>query len=804
VALPPAELPAGTVTFLFTDIEGSTRLLEERGERYGDLLGEHRRVLREAFARHGGVEVDTQGDAFFVAFSSAAAALAAAEEAQAALELPVRMGIHTGEPQLTAEGYVGMDVHCAARICSAAHGGQVVVSQTTRDLVAADVRDVGVHRLKDIGELRLYQLGDGEFPPLRSLNQTNLPIPAEPLVGRKKELADVLRLVRVDGARIVTITGPGGIGKTRFALELAMELVEDFRDGVWFVDLSTLRDPELVLPSVGSTVGARVDLIGHLADKELLLVLDTLDQVVEAAPALASLLERCPYLYLLVTSREPLHVRGEREYALRPLAESPAVALFRQRAQALDPDFDAPHEQLVAVCRRLDNLPLALELAAARTRTLTLQQLLERLEERLPLLAGRQRDVPERQRTLRATIEWGYDLLEPHEQDVFRRLSVFAGGFTLDAAEEVVGADLDSLESLLEKSLVKRNEDRLSLLDTVREFATELLERNSESDHFRHRHAKRALRIASELEERRRSPEANAALAELDSEEDNLRAALEWLLDAKPEDGLQLAVDLSGYWWVRDRLRESDYWLTKALRRGSSAQPVLRAKALHTAGDNARVVGDEPRATRLFEQALSIARRAGAKREIAGALVNLGRAEEGLALYREVGWEPGVAVTLHFLADAARDRGDFAHARSLYSESIARWRRLGLEWGLGNVLHALGDCALDEGEVDEAAQVYGEALALGLDGPSELFVAYCVAGLSAVAAARGRHDVAARLWGAVESIERAHEVELARPERNRYERFVEPISPTLQPLVEEGRRLGLATAAAYATESIVD
>jgi predicted ATPase len=800
-----AELPTGTVTFLFTDVEGSTRLLEEHGGRYAELLEEHRRVLREAFERHGGVEVDTQGDAFFVAFARAADAVGAAERAQRELGIPVRMGIHTGEPQLTDGGYVGIDVHRAARISSAAHGRQVVVSEATQPLLERDdLRDLGTHRLKDVGELRLYQLGDEQFLPLRSLNQTNLPIPAEPLVGRKKELADVLRLVRVEGARLVTITGPGGIGKTRFALELAAELVEDFRDGVWFVDLSPLRDPELVLSTIASTLGAKVEVWDYIAGKALLLVLDTLEQVIGVAPSLASLLDHCPQLRLLVTSREPLHVRGERQYPLRPLAEAPAVELFRMRASALDPAFDASYDQLGTLCRCLDNLPLALELAAARTPTLMASQLLERLEERLPLLAGRRRDAPERQRTLRATIEWSYDLLEPEEQKLFRRLSVFAGGFTLEAAEEIAGADLETLESLLEKSLVRRTEERLSLLDTVREFALQMLDGSSESEEFRRRHAEHALRVAREFEERRRSPEPTPALADFDREDENLREALAWLLEAKPEAALQLAVDLAGYWWMRDRLRESDYWLTKTLERATAAHPVLRAKGLRAAGDNARVVGDEPRATRLFEESLAVARQAGAKKEIAAALINLGRAEEGLALYREVGWEPGVAVTLHRLADAARDRGDFGRARSLYSESIAQWRRLGLAWGLGNVLHSFGDSALDEGSLDEATHIYAEALAIGLDGPSELFVAHCLAGLSAIAAARGRDDVAARLWGAVDSIERRNGVELERAERSRYERLVEPISSVVRPAFEDGRRLQPRGAAAYALRSIVD
>jgi Adenylate and Guanylate cyclase catalytic domain/AAA ATPase domain len=424
------ELPTGTVTFLFTDIEGSTRLLEELGPSYASTLAEHRRVLREAFARHGGVEVDTQGDAFFVAFSSASAAVAAAAEAQAALSVPVRMGIHTGEPQRTDSGYVGIDVHRAARICSAGHGGQVLVSETTQRLLdGTELGDLGEHRLKDLGQaLRLYQLGAGEFPPLRSLNQTNLPAQPSALVGRETELAQLLSLV--SESRLVTLTGPGGSGKTRLALQVAAELVERFEGGVFFVALASVTDAELVLPTVAQTIGAQDGLADHIRDRHTLLLLDNLEQVLAVAPALSELLERCPKLGLLVTSRALLRIAGERDYPVDPLPEADAVELFRTRAVTSEP-LEAVYE----ICRRLDGLPLALELAAARTRLLSPVQLLERLERALPVLTGGRRDAPERQRTLRATIEWSYELLEPGEQELFRRLSVFAGSFTLASAE---------------------------------------------------------------------------------------------------------------------------------------------------------------------------------------------------------------------------------------------------------------------------------------------------------------------------------------------------------------------------------
>src|SRR5215211_1822154 len=433
------ELPTGTVTFLFSDIEGSTKLLEELGEGYADALERHRRVLREAFGHHAGVEVDTQGDAFFAAFERASDALAAAEEAQRDLELPVRIGIHTGEPQLTdGGGYVGIDVHRAARICAAAHGRQVVLSERAASLLDGhgDLTDLGLHRLKDLGEpVKLLQLGEKEFPPLRSLNATNLPAQPGPLVGRERELSELRGLVR-DGSRLVTLTGAGGSGKTRLGLQAAAEAVDDFSDGVFWTPIAAVTDPQLVLPTVAQALGAKVPLAEYVDEKRMLVLLDNLEQVLEAAPALSELLERCPNLHLLCTSRALLRIAGEREYPVEPLPEEDAVALFRERAATAEP-IEAVHE----ICRRLDGLPLAVELAAARTRLLPPSELLERLERALPILTGGRRDAPERQRTLRATIEWSYDLLGDEEQQLFRRLAVFAGSFTVEAAEAVCHAD---------------------------------------------------------------------------------------------------------------------------------------------------------------------------------------------------------------------------------------------------------------------------------------------------------------------------------------------------------------------------
>src|SRR6266536_5057065 len=489
------ELPRGTVTFLFTDIEGSTRLLRELGaEDYANSLAEHRRVLREAFEHHAGVEVDTQGDAFFVAFSTAPGALDAARAAQAELELPVRMGLHTGTPLLTEEGYVGADVHRAARIAAAGHGGQVLVSASTASLLEPSntvLLDLGEHRLKDLSAPeRIYQLGGGEFSPLKSLYRTNLPIPATPFLGREQELRDVLGLLSEEDVRLLTLTGPGGMGKTRLGLQVAAEAAERFPEGVFWVPLAPLRDPELVLEAAGQALGVSDGFADHVADKSVLLLLDNFEHVVEAAGALSEVLSACPNLQLIVTSRELLQVPGEQVYPVPPLEHEDGEALFLARARAARPDFEAG-EAVSELCDRLENLPLALELAAARVRVLSPEQLLERLAGRLDLLkAGR--GVDPRQQTLRATIEWSFDLLDEDEQRLFVRLAVFRGGCALEAAEEICDADLDTLLSLVDKSVVRvRDGDRFSMLETVREFAEERLEQSGEADELRLRHAER-------------------------------------------------------------------------------------------------------------------------------------------------------------------------------------------------------------------------------------------------------------------------------------------------------------------------
>jgi predicted ATPase/class 3 adenylate cyclase len=505
-----ADLPTGTVTFLFTDIEGSTRLLHELGpEAYADAFAAHRRVLRERFTAHDGVEVDTQGDAFFIAFPTADGAAAAALEATEALAagpISVRMGLHTGAPTLTAEGYIGIDVHRGARVGALAHGGQIVVSPTTAALLdGRPLRDLGQHRLKDFeGATRLSQLGDGQFAALRTPGSVELPTPATRFVGREPELFDAVSLVYERDPRVLTILGPGGAGKTRFAIELARLLAEDADGGTVFVPLTPLRDPELVLAAIAERLGSdsadAAAIAARTGGKRTHVVCDNLEHLLPAAARpLAELAASAPELRVLVTSREALRVQGEVEVDLPPLAVDDAVTLFCERARAVRPDIE-PTDDVRELCARLDHLPLALELAAARTKVLAPSALLERLGDRLDALRGT-RDVDERHATLRATIEWSYELLEPAEQQLFARMAVFRGGCTLDSAEAVCGADLDTLASLLDKSLLRRRtgrlgEERFWMLEIIREYGAERLDESGDADAIRRRHAERMLEIA--------------------------------------------------------------------------------------------------------------------------------------------------------------------------------------------------------------------------------------------------------------------------------------------------------------------
>ncbi|MEP7040552.1 MAG: adenylate/guanylate cyclase domain-containing protein [Chloroflexota bacterium] len=721
-----SDLPSGTVTFLFTDIEGSTRLLHALGaEAYADALAEHRRILRAAFTTEGGVEVDTQGDAFFVAFPTAPGALAAAAagtEALAPGPIHVRMAIHTGTPFLGPEGYVGVDVHRGARIGAAGHGGQVLVSAASAALLGSDgLRDLGPHRLKDLSAPEhIYQLGDADFPALKTLYRTNLPVPATPFLGRGRELREVISLLSQPILRVLTLTGPGGTGKSRLALQAAAELTEQYAQGVWWVPLAAIRDPGLVLEMLAGALGAKSDLAEHIGDRSMLIVLDNFEQVVEAAGDLAGLLAACPHLDLLVTSREPLHINGEHEYPVPPLAPDEGVALFVARARAVRPDFVAD-ESVAQVCRRLDDLPLAIELAAARVKALSTRQILERLEQRLPLLTGGARDLPERQRTLRAAIAWSHDLLDADEQRLFARLAVFRGGCTLDAAEAVIDADLDQLQSLVDKSLLRHTEERFWMLETIREYAAEQLETSGQAEELRERQAEYFQALAEESEAHLESDEPAAWLARLEAEHDNLRAALDWLAaSGSAERVLEMAGALAYFWEGNGYPHEARGRLEDGLS-ASTVETPARARALLGAAAIANAVGDS------------------------AAAVN--RAEEALRLHRSLGDQRGIANSLWQLGYSLANSGQGEAAIPLLEQSIGLFRDLGDERFARFVTRTLGFALIEAGEVERGEAIHEQNLAAARQYEDRRLEAISLASLAMSIAGSGRTARALALLG---------------------------------------------------------
>jgi predicted ATPase/class 3 adenylate cyclase len=724
-----AQLPRGTVTLLFSDIEGSTRLLQDLGPaRYARALQDHRRLLRDVFSSHGGVEVGTEGDSFFVAFPQARDAVVAASKAQAALEahqwedgaIRVRMGVHTGEPALDDEGYVGIDVHRAARVMSAGHGGQVLLTEATRAVIdtlpdGIEVRDLGSHRLKDLSApVRLYQLGDATYPALATLSQTNLPVQPSPLVGRERELREGRELL--SRHRVVTLVGAGGTGKTRLALQLAADSAESFGDGVWWVPLAALNDADLVEPAIAHAVGARRPLSEHLRQRRALLLLDNFEHVLDAAPVVARLVEEAPELRVLVTSRAPLRIAAEQQCPVPPLDREDAVALFVERARAVSPSF-TDDDGVTTICERLDCLPLALELAAARVRVLPPDVMLERLESRLPLLTKGSRDAPVRQRTLEATLEWSYALLDKGEQTLFARLAVFAGGFDIAAAESVVAADVDTIESLLEKSLLRETGDgRFSMLETIREYAAAKLAEAGDGE-VRLRHLEHFASVAEELGDELFFERAR--LERLERDHDNFRAALAFGLAF---DHVELAMRLAGalrfFWWAHSHIAEGRRWIEATLLRGVDVPPDVRARALSGASYFACIEGD-------FERARACA-------------------DENLRYFRSTGDARGVNMSLNELGNAAVQAGDLASAKRYYTE-IGRLEEFGEGARPSSVtMSNLGNVALLERDYDEADRLYREGLALATQEHYEIGVAFALAGLGAADLARGRVESARR------------------------------------------------------------
>ena len=767
------ELPQGTVTLLFTDIEGSTRLLHALGPAgYADALAEHRRIVREVAAGHGGVEVDTQGDAFFIAFPTPGGAAEAARVAREGLEagaIRVRMGLHTGTPTATEEGYVGEDVHRGARIAALAHGDQILVSPATAALLDGEpLLDLGQHRLKDFdGAVRIYQLGEREFPPLRTPGSVELPTPATLFLGREQELFDAVSLVYERDPRVLTIVGPGGTGKTRFSIELARLLGDDADGGTVFVPLAPLRDAELVLSAVAERLGASspdpAAIAARVGERRTHVVCDNLEQLLPgAARPLADLVAAVPALRLFATSREALRIQGEAELDLPPLGHDEAVALFCERAQAVRSDVTRT-DAVEQLCDRLDGLPLALELAAARTKLLAPEALLDRLADRLDALKGT-RDAEERHMTLRATIAWSYDLLDEEEQGLFAKLGVFRGGCTLETAETVCDADLDPLASLLDKSLLRRRtgrlgEERYWMLETIREFALERLRDAGLEDELRLRHTERMLQIARDQVDEDK-PEAGAEWAL--AEREDLRAALDWTQENDAILGLELANDLQTFWNTAGP-REGVERIQRLLDRASEIPLKLRASVLRVQGGAADLAGDNQLAVERTQESVELYRQLGDDRGV--ALV-----EQMLAVsaWRQEDWDRMRELTEHslelsqgrfgfietsnywLLGQLALLDGDLERAIELTRRGTEMAHDAAWDWWESGQRHELLMLNIRRGDLDEAEREGLVALEMERAQENRLWALYTLAGLAQAALARGDLERAGLLWGAAE------------------------------------------------------
>ncbi|MEO8970870.1 MAG: tetratricopeptide repeat protein [Ktedonobacteraceae bacterium] len=754
-------LPQGTVTLLFTDIEGSTRLLQRVGERYADVLAESRHVLQAAFQRWNGVVVDTQGDAFFVAFARANDAVSAAVDVQRTLFSTVfmedvmvcdRVGIHTGEPEVAGEGYIGIDVHKAARVMSAAHGGQVLLSQTTRDLIEHDLpvgvslRNLGAYRLKDIeGPNSLYQLViaglPADFPALNTPSSHTIlhafPGQPTPFIGRQRELAAASALLRQTDVRLLTLSGTGGIGKTRLALQVATTCADLFADGVYFVPLAQVSTMDDVLPVIAQTVGVREErglslfdrLLDMLSEKHLLLILDNMEHVIASASLLAEFLACCPHMKMLATSREILHVRAEQVFEvplfavpdlthlpdLVTLSHDPAIALFIQRAQAVKPNFSlttANAPDVVHICRRLDGLPLAIELAAARIKYGPPQSVLAQLEQGLDALKGGARDLSTRQQTLRNAIAWSYDLLDEEQQQLFRRLAIFVNGCTLHAAQYVYHAVgnlnstmldtldvLDGIEALVDKSLLRQEEQteegpRFLMLQTLREYGKECLASTGELDATREAHALHYLTVAEDIVPKLSGAMEAHWLDYLETEHENLHTALSWFLEQatqeteRVEQTVRFCTALVKFWEIRGYFQEAYTILTRTLTVSKDAADAVRVQVLYQlAVFQLMIQGDIEQGRAMLEESLALLRRIDDKAGTAKVLRLLGQLQIGektvearslleasLVLYEELDDSYGIGQVRNDLARVATTQGDYARARSLLESNLALYR----------------------------------------------------------------------------------------------------------------------------------
>lgn len=813
-----AVLPEGMVTFLFTDIEGSTRLWERHPVLMSAVIARHDALMRSVVEAHHGIVFKMVGDAVCAAFARPVDALEATVAAQrllAAAEwgetgpVRVRMALHSGQAEMRDGDYFGQPLNRVARVLSAGHGGQILISRPVSDLVrgllppGVSLLDMGEHRLKDLQhpESILQVLADGlerEFPALKTLayRPHNLPPQPTSLIGRERELSEAPILAGDSDVRLATLTGPGGMGKTRLALHAAAEVVDTFHDGVYFVALAAVTDPDLVAPTIANTLGVRESgghallhsLREYLSTKHMLLVLDNFEQVLGAAPLVADLLTNCSRLKILVTSRSRLNLRGEREYPLPPLAlppagaaldveralQSPAVLLFVERATGANPRFELSEENVadvVSICRKLDGWPLAIELAAARTRLLNPRAMLSRLSRRLDLLTGGQRDLPDRHQTLRGTIAWSYDLLSPQQQALYRQLSVFTGGWSLEAAEAVAGNGsldvLDDLMLLIDHSLVRRtelsemDEPRFGMLESISAYGTEQLEMHGEAHEMHERHASYFAEMAEEAATYLDRSGQDRWLDQLDLEHDNLREALRWYEEHDAGAGLQLGVRLWPFWASRGYLTEGRAHLDTILALPGAQQPTLeRGQALAGAAMLAQRQDDFQAATELSEQALAIFDSLGEARGRAVALICLGTVaikqgeyaraapffEQSLALARETGDDQSVTVSIRSLALVELVQGNVERATEMLEESLALARRRGDRSSVVAALGNLGFIALRTGRLEAAGASFQESLALARQMRDKLWTSMSLLNLGVVAGAQGDRSGALRYY----------------------------------------------------------
>lgn len=875
-------LLSGTVTFLFTEFEGSTQQMQRLGESYASVLATERRLLRAAFRKFHGHKVDTQGDSFLVAFGRAANAIGASVAAQRALfehawpageSVRVRMGLHTGAPQLTAAGYVGPDVHIVARLCAAAHGGQIVLSQATRDVIEQQLpdgvrlRDLGEHRLKDLNQPRhLFQLVlselPNEFPPLRSLDalRHNLPIQLTSFVGRGPELAETKRLLST--TRLLTITGAGGAGKTRLALQVAAELLESYDDGVWLIELAPLTDPALVLQTVAAVLGVPGQpaqpilnsLIDYLRTKNLLMVIDNCEHLIESCARFAdAVLHACPYLRLLATSREALVIAGETVWSVpslslpdvrqhRPsfadLSQYEAIQLFVDRAVTVQPNFKLTELNASAVaqiCQRLDGIPLAIELAAARVKVLQTAEIAARLDDSFNLLTGGSRTALPRQQTLRAAIDWSYDLLTNLERVLLRRLSVFPGGCTL-AAAELVCADqdeadgiwssqiLDLLSHLVDKSLVivdkQGDKTRYRMLETIRQYGYEKLVGAGEAGMVHQRQLEWLVQFAKEADPKLRGPEMKLWAQRLDNELDNIRTTLEWGFEhGQSSNGAELVGALAWYNFLRSNDREAKRWSEKAASLTGDAPSTARAEALLALGVALTDLGEE-KAETVLQEALTHYRAFNNQWRAAFVLNTLGvikyrqdelylseeYLQEALTLRRTIGDEWGITHTLQNFGAIAERREDYAKAQAIHEEGLQLSEALGDERMVARRFSDVGRIALAQGDLRRADTMLRRAVSALWRIKEKSSLLQALEPLARVMAAQGQARRAAQLLSAVETAREDLGINLPEAQHAAWGRLVGPIQAQLgeeefRKARADGHAMTLDQAIAYALET---